>query len=319
MTTLAVRPALDPAVFGPEAIDAETAAFNAKLAELLAAVPPVWSRPPQVTRDVREAGSGPFGPLVLSNMAQERSIAGPGGQITLRTFVPATVDGVYLHLHGGGWVLGAAHHMDPVLEALANDARLAVVSVNYRLAPEYRYPAGPDDCEAAAVWLVEHARAEFGSDRLVIGGESAGAHLSAATLIRLRDRHGFRGFQAANLTFGLFDMVGTPSSEQADEQLVIDRRAIRWFVDHFVGAERRREPDVSPLYADLRGLPPALFTVGTRDPLLDDSLFMHSRWLAAGNQAELEVYPGAVHGFTNFDYPQGRQARARITEFLTQR
>jgi acetyl esterase/lipase len=316
MTFLATRPVLDPALFRPDAVDAETAAFNVKLAELLAPVPPIWSRPPQVTRDIRESGKGPFGPLVLSKMAQERSIAGPGGELTLRTFVPPTVTGIYLHIHGGGWVLGAAHHSDPVLEGLANDAQLAVVSVNYRLAPEYRYPAGPDDCEAAALWLIQHAQAEFGSDRLVIGGESAGAHLTATTLLRLRDRHGFRGFKAANLVFGVFDLAGTPSCELAEQQLVIDRRAMHWFVDHFVGAELRRDPDVSPIYADLRDLPPALFTVGTRDPLLDDTLFMHNRWLAAGNDAELDIYPGAVHGFTGYDYPQGRQARARMAEFL---
>jgi len=78
----------------------------------------------------------------------------------------------------------------------------------------------------------------------------------------------------------------------------------------------RRDPDVSPLYADLRGLPPALFTVGTRDALLDDSLFMHARWLAAGNRAELAVHPGRAHGFTLFPFALAAAANAKIDAFL---
>jgi acetyl esterase/lipase len=316
MTVAAARAALDPGLFQPDAIDAETSAFNSQLAEVLATIPPVWTRPPAETRALREAGKGPMGPLVLSQMAEERSIVGPGGAIKLRTFVPPTVAGVYLFLHGGGWVLGAAHHNDGPLEALANNANLAVVSVDYRLAPEHPYPAGPDDCEAAAVWLAEHAAAEFGSDRLVIGGESAGGHLSVTTLLRMRDKHGYTGFKAANLVFGVYDLAGTPSSELAADSLVINRQSMHWFGDHFVPAERRREPDVSPIYADVHNMPPALFTVGTLDPLLDDTLFLYARWITAGNQAELEVYPGAVHGFVNFEYPQARQARARITDYV---
>jgi len=319
MTTVAPRTALDAALFLPEAISPETSAFNAQLAAVMATIPPVWTRTPEETRALREAGSGPSGPLVLSAMAQERTIPGPGGPITLRTFVPQTVTGVYLFIHGGGWVLGRAHHNDMPLESIANTANLAVVSVEYRLAPEHPYPAGLDDCEATAAWLVEHAASEFGSDALLIGGESAGAHLSATTLLRMRDRHGFRGFRAANLVFGAFDLSGTPSVRLGEDTLIINRASIDWFVDHFVPAELRRDPDVSPLYADLDGMPPALFSVGTNDPLLDDTLFMYGRWLAAGNAAELEIYPGAVHGFVNFDYPQAREARARITEFLRTR
>lgn len=308
---------LDPRWFRDENIDPETAAFNAELRGRLAGLPPIWSQPPAVTRAAREAGRGAFGPLVLSERAVERSIPGRAGAIRLRTFVPETVRGVYLHLHGGGFTLGGAHHNDPMLEEFSRTAQLAVASVEYRLAPEHPYPAGPDDCETAAVWLTEHAQAEFGSSRLTIGGDSAGANLSATTLIRLRDRHGFRGFQAAALTYGAFDMSGTPSAVRCPEDsLVINRQAMDWFNAQYVPDGPLRDPDRSPLYADLTGLPPALFIVGTADPLLDDSLFMYARWVAAGNAAQLVVYPGAVHGFTGFEYGQSRQARARIAEFL---
>jgi acetyl esterase/lipase len=311
---------LDPRLFRPEAIDAETLAFNAQLEQMLAAVPPIHTQEPQKIRDAREAGRGIFGPIIRSPMAQEHVIPGPDGPLPLRVFIPDAVQGVYLHIHGGGHVLGRAHHSDERNEAIARGCNLAVVSIDYRLAPEHPYPAGPDDCEAAGLWLARHAGSEFGSNVLLIGGESAGAHLAAVTLLRLRDRHSFSGFRGANLVFGVFDLSATPSVRLwGDRELVLSARSIRWFGDHFVAEDRRRDPAVSPLYAKLENLPAALFSVGTLDPLLDDTLFMYSRWIAAGNEADLAVYPGGVHGFTGFDYPLARRANARIDQFLVER
>lgn len=306
--------------FSPGAIDAETATFNERLAAILKNVPPANTLPPQVTRDAREAGRGPFGAIQLSRHAVRRELpARPGlsGPIPARVFIPETVRGVYLHIHGGGWVFGAAHHNDLDNERIAQSCELAVVSIDYRLAPEHPFPAGPDDCEAAALWLIENARQEFGTDRLLIGGESAGAHLSTLTLLRLRARHGFTGFRGANLVYGAYDLEMSPSARAWGEQnLVLSTPLIRWFCDCFVPQGARRAPQVSPLYADLRGLPPALFSVGTLDPLLDDSLFMHARWLAAGNRAELAVYPGGVHGFNLFPHALARRANQRAEAFL---
>jgi acetyl esterase len=308
---------LDPRLFDPAAIDPDTAVFNAQIAASLASLPPVWTVPPDVTREARESGRGPFGPLVLSDMAVNRTIPGPAGPLTIRTFVPETVTGVYLFFHGGGWTLGRAHHADVNLEALARSARVAVVSTEYRLAPEDPYPAGPDDCEAAALWLVEHAQSEFGSSRLLLGGESAGAHLSVVTLLRLRDKHGIRSFKRANLVYGAYDLALTPSARRApDDTLILPRQSIEWFLAQFSVAGKESESDVSPILADLRGLPPALFSVGTLDPLIDDTLFMHARWIAAGNQAELAIYPGGVHGFNLFPYALARQANQRVSDFL---
>ncbi len=305
--------------FDPAMIDAETASFNAELEAILAKEPPAHTQPPEVTRRLRESGQSRTGPVILSEMAEERSIKGPDGNLVLRTFVPDVVKGVYLHIHGGGWVVGRAHLQDPRLEAIADGCRVAVVSVDYRLAPEHPYPAGPDDCEAAAVWLAENAKAEFDSDRLVIGGESAGAHLSAVTLLRMRDRHRFTGFAAANLVYGAYDLSMTPSAlNWGERNLVLNTPAIRSYLDYFVPETKRREPDVSPLYADLSGMPAGLFTVGTLDPLLDDTLFMHSRWLASGNEAELAIYPGGVHGFNSSPIGIAETANARIDEFIRQ-
>jgi acetyl esterase/lipase len=208
---------------------------------------------------------------------------------------------------------------DPMLERLADATGLAVVSVEYRLAPEHPYPAGPDDCEAAAAWLARNARAEFGGDALTLGGESSGGHLSAVTLLRLRDRHGYTGFRGANLVYGAYDLSLTPSQRRFGEtRLVLRTSDIVQFANAFLPAiTERRDPDISPLYADLRGLCPALFSVGTADALLDDTLFMHARWLAAGNAAELAIYPGGAHGFTLFPNALAQQAEARMVAFLT--
>ncbi len=200
---------------------------------------------------------------------------------------------------------------------IATTANAAVISVDYRLAPEHPFPAGPDDCEAAALWLRNHAAEEFGAERLTIGGGSAGGHLAAATLLRLRDRFGDTGFLAADLVFGVYDLGMTPSQRYATESPVIPTATMAWFYDHFVpDASRRRDPDMSPLYADLRALPPALFTVGTLDPLLDDTLFMAQRWSAAGNDAQLAVYPGGLHGFVGQPIAIAAEARQRSASFL---
>ncbi|MBA2325612.1 MAG: alpha/beta hydrolase [Actinobacteria bacterium] len=234
-------------------------------------------------------------------MAADREIPGPVGGLRLRTFVPDQVDAVFLHIHGGGFAAGSPEMTDLLHEILSKELNLAFVSVDYRLAPEHPYPAGPDDCEAAALWLLEHAEAEFGSARLLIGGESAGAHLSACTLLRLRDRHdAVDRICGANLVFGIYDLGRTPSQRGVPEHPdVLTVEQIQYFAELFTpgrSPEDRRDPDVSPLYADLHDLPPALFTVGADDHLIDDTLFLAARWELAGNDAELLVYPDAPHG-----------------------
>jgi acetyl esterase/lipase len=312
---------LEPESFSPRAIDPETARFNQALEKTIAEAPPVMAFPPARVRAAREEGKGIWGPVRTVDAAEDRVIPGPAGELPIRVLLPDRVRGVYLHLHGGGWTLGAAHHVDIRNWAIARHCELAVVSVNYRLAPEHPYPAAPDDCEAAARWLVRNATSEFGSDHLLIGGESAGAHLSVVTLLRMRDRHGFQGFAGANLIYGHYDLELTPSVRRwGDRDLVLSRPLIEWFRGHFApDASTWRDPDVSPLHADLSGLPPALFSVGTLDPLLDDSLFMHARWIASGNPAELAVYAGGVHGFDAFPIPLSRAARARAEAFLSDR
>ena len=304
--------------FDASAADPETTAFVADLEARLATLSPPQLVGIEALREAARSGQSFFGPVVHSDIAADRVIESKGGVLTLRVFTPPVVNGVYLHFHGGGWAQGAADLQDPRLEKVARECEVAVISVDYRLTPEHPYPAGPDDAETAAVWLAKNSVAEFGTDRLIIGGESAGAHLAAVALLRLRDRHGLsEAYRAANLLYGAYDLTGTPSVRAWGERyLILSEPYIDWCLDMFVPAEKRTDPDVSPLYADLAGLPPALFSVGTVDPLLDDTLFMHARWLAAGNEAALEVHPGLPHAFPLMPLKASEAANARCNEFI---
>ena len=304
--------------FDTASADPETTAFVADLEARLATLPPAQEVGIQAVREAARSGQSFFGPIVHSEIAADREIESPAGGLSLRVFTPPVVNGVYLHFHGGGWAQGASDLQDPRLERTARECEVAVISVDYRLAPEHPYPAGPDDAETAAAWLAAHAASEFGTDRLVIGGESAGAHLAAVALLRLRDKHGLSdAYCGANLLYGCYDLTMTPSSRAwGNRYVILSGPYMNWVMDMFVAKEKRTDPDVSPLYADLSGMPPALFSVGTVDPLLDDSLFMHSRWLAAGNEAELAVYPGLPHAFPLMPLKASEEANSRCHEFI---
>lgn len=243
------------------------------------------------------------------------------GGVPCRVFRPAGVSrGTYLHFHGGAMLLGSPRMNDVANAELCKRLGIAVISVDYRLAPEHPFPAGPDDCLAVARWVLEH---EEGA--VVLGGESAGGYYAALTLLRIRDELGaIDRITGANLVFGVYDLGGTPSNRGARPSDVVDileDGMIGFVNDCYVpgrSLEEARDPAYSPLYADLSGLPPALFTVGTADHLLDDSLFMAARWQAYESQAELAVYPDCIHGFTAIPLELAKRANERIEGFLEQ-
>ena len=311
---------INPDVFNPDAVEPETARFNRRLEKILARMPPTHTRTPQEVREERESGKGYMGPIKRLDEAQDRVVTGQHHDIPIRVFYPDQVNGVYMHMHGGGFVLSRPHHFDESLAKTAKRCKVAVVSVDYRLAPEDPYPAAANDCETVAVWLADKAKSEFGSDNLIIGGESAGGNLSVVTLVRMRDRHHFTGFKGANLVYGCYDIAMTPSQRNwGAKEIIVSTPMIEWCNDHYVPQiEKREDPDVSPIYAELSNMPPALFTVGTLDPLLDDTLFMYARWLAAGNQARLDIYPGGTHVFNFFPTRTAREANEKIFDFIAQ-
>ena len=302
---------------------AEARALNAQVEDLLATVPSVHTMPVDVTRQARRDGKGAFPAPVFMTEAETIEVPGRAGPINVRVVRPSKrASGIYLHIHGGGWTLGGGDMQDVLLKAVADGAGFCAASIDYRLAPENPYPAGPDDCEDAIAYLLEHGPRLFDAPaHFAIGGESAGAHLSVVTLLRLRDRQGIKGkIAGANLVYGAYDLSHTPSQRLwGDRNLILSTPIIRWFGDCFLpdhSLEQRREPDISPLYADLSDMPPALFSVGTQDPLIDDSLFMEARWRQAGNRTELAVYPEGIHGFTAFPIGLARKANDRQLDFI---
>lgn len=230
-------------------------------------------------------------------------------QVPVRIFGPDRPPrGVHLDIHGGGFYLGPTARENARNQQLADTLGLAVVSVDYRIAPEDPWPAAPDDCETAALWLVEHAEARFGTAQLSIGGFSAGSTLAVTTLLRLRDR-GLKAFDRAVLQFGTYDLSGlTPAG-----RLIADEYFIQAYAGH---VKDRTVPDISPIYGDLSALPPLLMIVGGEDVLLHDNQAMAARVRATGGEADLRVYPGAPHAFTNRDTDVAATARHDIEAWL---
>lgn len=296
---------IDPDWFTDDAISDETRAFVAQFEADVAGLPPTYKIPPEMTRRARDEGRGVFPVMGPDDGSYWHEFE--GGR--LRISPGQAGRGVYLHVHGGGWTLGRPVHYDRLNQAIAAKTGLTVASVEYRLAPENPWPACLEDCRTAAVHLIGHK--PFGEGSLFIGGESAGGHLSALLGLELR------GMVAGLcLNYGIYDLDLTPSAAQwGDRALVLSTPTIEWFVGNMaMSAEARRA--ASPLYADLSNMPPALFQVGTLDPLKDDSLMMAARWAGAGNEAELAVYPGGIHVLDAFDIQIAAQFHARQAAFL---
>jgi acetyl esterase/lipase len=306
-------------LFDPELLELaeEQREHNVGLMKVTEAMAGIDNSTPEGIRWIRDAmePGGLFGFQAL-DFPEDRTIP---GDIPIRVYTPETVKGVYLHFHGGGMTVGSARGMDLRNWRWAQALDCAVVSVDYRLAPEHPYPAGPDDCEAAALWLIEHAAEEFGTDKLVTGGESAGAYFTMVTLLRLRDRLGATPpFLGADLCYGGYDMSGTPSTELQVGKVpyATGGHAQRAMYLPDRDLAQLRDPAVSPMWAELHDLPPAILTVGTADWLLDESILLGGRLAAAGNEVELAVYPEGPHGVESMPTELGRRAAARIFEFL---
>ncbi|WP_176595484.1 MULTISPECIES: alpha/beta hydrolase fold domain-containing protein [Sphingobium] len=309
---------LTSSLFDGSEVAEDTLAMAAEAKARIARLPPLWTADhAKPIRDARNVGTGGFPAIVRSPRAETLRIPHPGGEVPVRVIASVAPKGIYLHLHGGGWFMGAADLQDAMLEHYADNAHVVCISVDYRLAPEHPFPAALEDCVAVANWLVENAADRWGVDRIVIGGDSSGAHLAALTLLKMRDAHGIR-LAGAHFVYGFFDLALTPGAQQFGAERSTPRTAdLHGFVDAFIGPDRdRRSPEVSPLHAGLAGACPALFIVGTEDALLEDSLFMHMRWLAAGNQSALHVYPGAPHNFVAMPCRAAADAHEKTVAFI---
>jgi len=249
--------------------------------------------------DSMRALQGPPAPLPV---VRDVAIAGAAGTIPARLYRPQEGGTLPLlvYFHGGGWVIGNLEGYDNVCRDLAAKTGSAILSVDYRLAPEHRFPAAADDCFAATAWARASAAA-LGIDpaRIAVAGDSAGGNLAAVTALMARDRGGppLR-FQLLiyPVTCGRMD---TPSYRDNAEGYLLTRDAMTWFWGHYTPRAADRElPYAAPLRAaDLRGLPPALVLTAEFDPLRDEGEAYAARLREAGVPTTLRRYDGQIHGF----------------------
>ncbi|EPE30038.1 alpha/beta-Hydrolase [Glarea lozoyensis ATCC 20868] len=260
----------------------------------------------------------------------------PGRNIPCRVLYPSkrTTDtdrkqcrGSVMHIHGGGWVLGDERSSDPLCQFYADTGDLAVVTVGYRHAPEDPFPKGPEDCFDAGEYLVKNSEKDYGGPLRFIGGESAGGHLSLLVVFHLLKAFSKLDLCGLILNFGCYDLTETPSHVNTGNTPIIPPKTLEHFRNAFLpnmSLLERRSPSVSPYYENLapfRGrLPSALFTCGTEDPLLDDSVMMGTRWLMAGGEAYIKIYTGGPHGFVAFGeaLKEAQMAMGDIATYIEQ-
>lgn len=247
-----------------------------------------------------------------------------GDRIRVRVYRPNR-DGsspVHVYLHGGGWWQGTVDHVDPQCRRLARAAGCMLVSVEYRLAPEHRFPVPLEDCYAALVWVAEHAT-RLGVDvrRVSIGGSSAGGNLAAAVALLARDR-GAPTLVAQVLEIPVVDLtMSHPSINELGGHRALPKQELVRAIDFYIGNDTDpTHPWVSPFYADLQGLPPALIMTAECDPLRDEGEAYGRRLQEAGVPAVIHRWPGMTHGSTAFSkiVPEIVEAHDReVADFLT--
>ncbi len=230
----------------------------------------------------------------------DRVIVGPAGDIPIRVYRPASgILPALVYFHGGGWVIGNLDTHDGTCRDLAAESACAVISVDYRLAPEHPFPVPLDDCFAATAWVGANA-SDLGIDprRIAVGGDSAGGHLAAGVAQMARDRGG-PSLAYQLLIYPVTDRDFTTDSYRNNaEGFGLTRTGMQWFWNHFVPEHRAHEPYASPLRAgDLRGLPRAHVITAEYDVLRDDGRQYAERLRAAGVSTRHDDHPGLVHGF----------------------
>lgn len=229
-----------------------------------------------------------------------------GATIEARLLVPrATPKALMVYFHGGGWVTGHIDDFDTLGRKLAERTGCAVLLVNYRLAPEARFPAAIDDGVNALQWAAAQGRELLGSDSLlplIVAGDSAGGNIAAVVTRRARDE-GQPRIAAQVLLYPVTDAdFERPSYLDPNLQPLLTGEMMRWYWDHYLpDAAQRQHPDASPLQAnDVRGLPPTLLITAEYDPLRDEGEAYAARLVDAGVPMQFERYPRQFHGFVSF-------------------
>ena len=263
--------------------------------------PAMHERTPVEARAYRAGLAALSGPAPDMARVQNHTIEQEDGSFQIRVLVPIERPaGVIVYYHGGGWVVGSIDESDALGRKLAERTSCAVVLVDYRLAPEHRYPVAVDDSYAALEWTAAHLDNIAGAEvPIFVAGDSAGGNLSAVMAVRARDRNGPK-IAMQILVYPVTDTnFERPSYMDPENQLLLTRDSMIWFFDHYIpDVSQRTEPDAAPLYTpDLSGLPPAVVLTAEHDPLRDEGEEYAQKLENAGVEVDLQRHKGQMHAF----------------------
>ncbi|MBB3665205.1 MULTISPECIES: alpha/beta hydrolase [Prauserella salsuginis group] len=279
------------------ALDEATSSLLAQLAE--SGQPPIHEMDPQQARGITAALQEMYGPGPDMARAETRSIDLPGRSVPVQILVPnAAPRGVIVYYHGGGWVIGRIEEFETLGRQLADRTGCAVVLVDYRLAPEHRYPAAADDAWDSLRWVEAHLD-EIAGRRvpLIVAGDSAGGNLAA--IVAQKARSGGPEISQQILVYPVTDCDFDNSSyADPENQLMVNREAMIWFWDHYADAEQRANADACPAKAgDLSGQAPAVVVTAEHDVLRDEGEAYAKALEAAGVPVRHRRFAGQMHGF----------------------
>ncbi len=298
--------------------------LDPQIAEMLAArkhddIAPMHALEPAKTREIWNPlmiQSG--GPIEEVADIENRVIAGPAGELALRIYTPQGQPPfpVLVYFHGGGWVIGNLDTHDSVSRTLARHASCVVVSVDYRLAPEHKFPAAVDDAYWATQWVAEHASELKGDpDRIAVGGDSAGGTLAAVICLRTRDCRGPHPI-CQMLIYPVTNLASfdTRSYREQEDFYPLTIESMAYLRDHYLNEEKDyRNPWASPLLADdLSNLPPAIIVTAEFDVLTAECEDYAKRLKASGVQVVYRCYDGMIHGFFRYGALSGQARQAQL-------
>jgi acetyl esterase len=303
--------------------------IDPQIASMLAAMPKwpgVRHVPLELLRQSVHDSSVTIPPAADAPVAEtvDRVIPGPGGDLPVRIYTPSGTGPfpVTVYMHGGGYVLGDLDTQDMIARALCAWGETIVVSVDYRLAPEHPFPAGPDDAFAALEWTATHAQ-EIGGDpsRLALAGDSAGGNFACAAAITARDRGGPAIRAVVNLYGSCsYPVAATPSAIEFADGPILTNDDVEWFWEQFLTSPAQQDDyRASPVRARTHtGLPPHFIGSAECDPSRDDAEAYAAKLADAGVEVRQKRYVGMVHGFASWVgfLPGAREALTDATDFL---
>lgn len=307
------------------ALDLQTKLILDQLAAMKMPPPLETLTPEQIRKAILTSNSGEQEAV---GKIENRTIPGPGGEIPVRVYYPKESQASYSGLvffHGGGWVTGNIDSHDDICRSLTNLANCVTISVDYRLAPENKFPAGVEDAYASAQYVYEHAK-EFQVDpsRIAVGGDSAGGNLAAVVSNLAKERSTIE-ICCQLLMYPSTGAGVTPpfkSMHENAEGYLLTSALINWFLGHYLNNEEEKQsPLVSPMfYEDFKGLPPTLVITAEFDPLRDEGEAYAKKLAEAGVEVERIRYDGTIHGFVSMSkmIDKGKEALVKSGEWLVE-